>query len=154
MLCPRLLNKDPEATRQAWGNGWFEMGDLGKFDEDGNLMLVGRKKDIIIRGGQNIHPAEIENVLLTHPKISAVALVPMPDPVMGEKACAYVVPKAGEQLTFDEMTSFLRDKNMAPYKLPERFEVIGKLPLIAEQKPDKNTLRRDIAKKLEAESTA
>ncbi len=152
--CVHGFYKDPEATKQAWSDGWFRMGDLGRLDEHGNLLIVGRKKDIIIRGGQNIYPAEIESMLLTHPKISNVAIVSMPDPVMGEKACAYVVPKPGEQFTFDEIISFLKERNIAPYKLPERLEVIDRLPLVADQKPDKKALRQDIATKLQAEGKA
>lgn len=144
--------RDPEATRQAYSeDGWFKMGDLGKLDDQGNLMIVGRKRDMIIRGGQNIYPIEIENLLLTHPKVSAVAIVRMPDPIMGEKGCAYIVPKPGQKLTFDEMISFLRAKKIAPYKLPERIEFLDSLPLVGGQKVDKKALEQDIVRKLRAE---
>ena len=79
-------------------DGWFKTGDLGRFDEEGNLSIVGRKKDMVLRGGQNIYPQAIENLLLTHPKVGQVAVVAMPDPVMGERACAYVAPKGGIRL--------------------------------------------------------
>jgi non-ribosomal peptide synthetase component E (peptide arylation enzyme) len=128
------------------------MGDLGKFDEHGNLIIVGRKKDMIIRGGQNIYPVEIENLLLTHDKVSAVAVVGMKDPIMAEKVCAYVVPRMGERLTFEEMVSFLKSKNIAPYKLPERLEILDSLPLVSGQKVDKKALEKDIARKLEEEA--
>jgi non-ribosomal peptide synthetase component E (peptide arylation enzyme) len=144
--CVSGYYKDPEATRQAWTqDGWFGMGDLGKFDEHGNLMIVGRSKDIIIRGGQNIYPAEIEDMLMTHPHISEAAIVGIPDPIMGEKACAFVVPKPGQQLTFDGMVSFLQGKKIAAYKLPERLEVVERLPMLADgQKVDKRLLRQII----------
>ncbi|MDO8636269.1 MAG: fatty acid--CoA ligase family protein, partial [Dehalococcoidia bacterium] len=88
--------KDPDATAKLWSaDGWTKVGDLGKFDEKGNIAIMGRKKDMIIRGGQNIYPAEIENLLLKNPRVFSVAIVGMPDPIMGEKACAYVVPKPG-----------------------------------------------------------
>jgi non-ribosomal peptide synthetase component E (peptide arylation enzyme) len=144
--------KDPERTQQTWDkNGWARTGDLGRFDGQGNLMIVGRIKDIIIRGGQNIDAAEVEAVLRTHPKVSEVAVVAMPDPILGEKACAYVVTKPGQQnLTFAEMVSFMRDK-VAAFKLPERLEIIKALPLVAETKINKRALRQDIAEKLKAE---
>ncbi|MBI4333408.1 MAG: AMP-binding protein [Chloroflexi bacterium] len=141
---------DPESTWAAWSkDGWFHMGDLGRFDEKGNLVITGRKKDIIIRGGQNIYPAEIEQLLVTHPKVLEAAVVKMPDAVMGEKACAYVVPRSGENFAFDDMIMFLREKDVATYKLPERLEVIDKLPMVAAgQKVDKKALEADIRSKL------
>jgi 2,3-dihydroxybenzoate-AMP ligase len=147
--------KDLESTLKAWGSlgleGFFRSGDLGRFDESGNLILIGRKKDVIIRGGQNIHPTEIEGLLLTHPKIRSVALVSMPDAVMGEKACAYVALNPGEELTFEEMTSFLKGKKIASYKLPERLEVLDELPLRGHQKVVKGELQKDLIRKLQAE---
>jgi len=145
--------KNPEATWQAWTeDGWFKMGDLGKLDDQGNLIIVGRKKDIIIRGGQNIYPGEIENILISHPKVSTVAIVPMPDPVMVEKACAYIVPKSGQTFTFNEMVSYLKKEGIASYKVPERLELLDKLPMLAEgQKVDKKSLQQDIVQKLKAE---
>ena len=152
-MCGFGYYKDPEASMKVWTqDGWYHMGDLGKFDEKGNLILIGRAKDMIIRGGQNIYPLEIENLLLTHPKVLDVAIVGMPDPVMGEKACAYVVPKAGQEFKFDEMVSFLKEKKIANYKLPERLEIIGKLPAVAGQKIDKKALQQAIAQKLKSES--
>lgn len=134
---------DQEATRQAWTeDGWFRTGDLGMIDEKGNLAIVGRKKDMIIRGGENIYPVEIENLLITHPKILHVVIVKMPDPVMGEKACAFVVPRQGQDFTFDEMISFLKAKEIAHYKLPERLEILDAMPMVGgDQKVNKNVLR-------------
>jgi non-ribosomal peptide synthetase component E (peptide arylation enzyme) len=147
--------KNPEETLKAWGGlglaGHFQSGDLGQFDESGNLILIGRKKDVIIRGGQNIYPVEIEGLLLTHPKIKSVAIVSMPDPIMGEKACAYVALNPGEQLTFEEMISFLQGMKISPYKLPERLEILAELPLRGHQKVAKGELRKDLIQKLQTE---
>jgi non-ribosomal peptide synthetase component E (peptide arylation enzyme) len=144
--------KDPVATREAWKDGWFMMGDLGKLDERGNLIIVGRRKYMINRGGQKIYPNEIESLLFKNPKVSDVAIVRMPDPIMGEKACAYVVPKPGESFNFDEMISFLKKEGVTTYQLPERIELIDKLPMIADgQKVDIGALEKDIIRKLEAE---
>jgi non-ribosomal peptide synthetase component E (peptide arylation enzyme) len=150
--CASGYYKDPETTWAAWTkDGWFKMGDLGRFDGGGNLVLAGRKKDMIIRGGQNIYPVEIENLLSSHPKVADVAIVGMPDPAMGEKACAYVVPRPGQDLSFEEMVSFLREKGIATYKLPERLEFIDKLPLVGEQKVNKKHLVQGITEKLQKE---
>jgi non-ribosomal peptide synthetase component E (peptide arylation enzyme) len=145
--------RDLETTWQVWTrDGWYRTGDKGKINEQGKLMILGRKKDMIIRGGQNIYPAEIENLLLGHPKVLGVAVVGMPDPVMGERACAYVATRESQEFTFDEMISFLKEKNMAPYKLPERLELIESIPMVgADQKVDKNVLRQDIIEKLKGE---
>jgi non-ribosomal peptide synthetase component E (peptide arylation enzyme) len=121
---------------------------LGRFDEQGNLVIVGRKKEMIIRGGQNIYPVEIENLLMTHAHVSQVAVVKMPDSVMGEKACAYIVLEGGRALTFEQMTAFLQEKGVAAYKLPERLEIIDALPLLASGKVDKKRLEEDVAEKL------
>ncbi|MDZ4246185.1 MAG: AMP-binding protein, partial [Dehalococcoidia bacterium] len=134
--------KDPEATRQAWtGDGWFRMGDLGKLDQRGNLIIVGRKKDVIIRGGQNIFPAEIENLLLTHPAVSEAAVIGVPDSIMGERACACFVLKPGTGFTREEMISFLSGKEIASYKIPEQIKILEALPKVADgQKVDKKAL--------------
>lgn len=94
---------------------------------------------------------EVEGLLLTHPKIKSVAIVVMPDPIMGEKACAYVALNPGQQLTFEEMTSFLKGKKIAPYKLPERLEILEELPLRGYQKVAKRELQEDLFRKLQAE---
>jgi non-ribosomal peptide synthetase component E (peptide arylation enzyme) len=148
--------RDVQATKEAWGElgegGWWRSGDLARFDDRGNIIFAGRRKDVIIRGAQNIYPMEIENLLFTHPKVSQVAIVGMPDPLMGERACAYVVPKPGQEFSFDEMVSFLRGKNIAPYKLPERLEIVDRMPAAGDvAKVDKKELARDIAQKLKAE---
>ncbi len=144
--------RDPEATWHAWtGDGWFKTGDLGRLDEHGNLILVGRKKDLIIRGGQNIYPAELETLLLTHPSVAEAAVVAMPDTVMGEKACAYVVLRPGRTLSFKEMVKFLTDQDIALYKIPERLESIETMPTVGGGiKIDKKVLQKDIADKVKA----
>jgi len=141
--------KDPERTKATFNKEGFQFsGDTCVMDTDGFIRVVGRKKDIIIRGGMNISPAEVENLLYTHPKIQDIAIVAMPDERMGEKACAYVVPKPGETLSFDEMVAFLKEKKLATYKLPERLEVVQELPMTASGKVQKYLLRDDIARKL------
>ena len=109
---------------------------------------MGREKEMILRGGQNIFPREIEDVLLTHPKVQDVAVIGLPDPVMGERACACVVPKQGQKPTLEEIVSFLREKGIGVHKLPERLELMTSLPMIADgQKVDKRLLVKKILEK-------
>jgi len=147
--------RNMEQTLETWGalgkEGWFRTGDQARIDEKGNIVLTGRKKDMIIRGGQNIYPSEIEGILFMHPKVRQAALVGMPDPIMGEKACAYISLMEGEYFTFEEMIAFLKTKKMASYKLPERLEIVSELPMRDSQKVAKASLREDIAKKLKDE---
>lgn len=145
--------KDDKATWEAWTkDGWYKTGDLGKFNEDGNLLIVGRKKEMIKRGGQNIYPIELEKLLGDHPDVLEVAVVGMPDPVMLERTVAYVVPKKGKVFSFGDMVNFLKEKSIAPFKIPERLEIVDQMPtLAAGQKIDKKVLRADIIEKLKAE---
>lgn len=147
--------KNMPETLRAWGTlgpgGMRRSGDLVQMDKDGRLILLGRKDDMIIRGGSNIYPAELESLLITHPKIEAAAVVPMPDPVMGETVCAYVKVSPGEELAFEEMIAFLKSKKIATYKLPERLEVRESLPLKGAQKIGKASLKKEIIEILKQE---
>jgi non-ribosomal peptide synthetase component E (peptide arylation enzyme) len=129
-------------------DGWTTTGDIVKFDQ-GCLWILGRAKDMIIRGGQNIYPAEIEGLLNDHPKVASVAVVGYPDREMGERACAYVIPKGGQAITFQEMVDFLKGKQLAMYKLPERLEVVSEFPAVGDSgKVNKEALKKDIAEKV------
>ena len=144
--------KNPELNKETWQEGWFDTTNQGSLDKDGNLIIMGRRRDVIIRGGQNIYPKETEDLLVQHPKISEVSVVRMPDRVMGEKACAFVVPRRGQQITFEEVIDFLKSNRLAPFKLPERLEVREELPLVpAGQKVDVIQLEKEIAEILEQE---
>jgi non-ribosomal peptide synthetase component E (peptide arylation enzyme) len=142
--------KSPELNEEVrMDEKWYKIGDFGKVDAEGNLIIIGRTDDVILRGGQNIYPAEIEILLADHPKIERVAVVGMPDRTMGQKCCAFVVPRQGEIPTFNEIVSFLKNKGIAPYKLPERIKIIDELPYTQEQKIDRKVLRVRIAEELE-----
>lgn len=144
--------KNPEMTKEVWRNGWVDMKELGKLDSEGNLILVGRKRDTIIRGGQNLYPREIEDLIMQHPDVAEAAVVAMPDFEMGQKACAYVTPRVGKTFTFEEMIRYLKSKKLAMFKLPERLEVMERLPLAAGgQKIDRRALEEDLAEKLKNE---
>jgi len=144
--------KEPDLTKATWDvDGWYNTKDLAMVDEDGNIHLMGRASDMINRGGQNIYPVEVENILRTHPKVDDICIVPMPDPLLGNRACAYIVPREGETFTFEEMLERLEQEKMAKYKRPERIEILDKLPRLPTGKIDKVSLVEDIKKKLEDE---
>jgi non-ribosomal peptide synthetase component E (peptide arylation enzyme) len=146
--------EDYEGTIAAFKpDGFFHSGDLVRMTPDGYLEVKGRSKDIIIRGGLNINPGEIEDILIKHPQVGNVAIVGMPDRVLGERSCAFVVPKKEGAFTFEEMVSFLKEKGVATFKLPERLEFIDEIPLSEGKKPAKNILRENIEKKLRQEGS-
>ncbi|CAN5733748.1 medium-chain fatty-acid--CoA ligase [soil metagenome] len=135
-----LLN-DPEGTRNVWdAEGWLHSGDLGVIDSDGYLSVVGRKKDMIIRGGQNIHPGAIEEVLLQHPHVAEVAIVAFDDSVLGERIAACVVSR-NVALTLDDLKVLIRSHGMAAWHQPELLVIVDEMPKNAGGKIDKRHLR-------------
>ena len=132
-------------------DGYYRTGDLVRLHRSGNFVVEGRRKDLINRGGEKISAEEIENLILTHPAVQNAAVVAMPDPVLGERACAYVVLRQGATLDFKRLCGFLEDKRIARFKLPERLELIPQLPTTAVGKISKKDLRDDIARKLSYE---
>lgn len=147
---------EPELTALVLDDdGWYYSGDLCRKDADGYIKITGRKKDMIIRGGENISSRELEDILLQHPKVRDAGVVAMPDERLGERVCAYVVSKDNQHpLTFDDMTAFFRSKRVAKYKCPERLERVICLPRTASGKIKKFLLREDILFKLEAEKSS
>jgi cyclohexanecarboxylate-CoA ligase len=145
--------KRPEFTRQAHTpDGWFRTGDRATLDEEGYLAITGRSKDVIIRGGENIPVAEVENLLFAHPKVAGVAIVAMPDPRLQERACAFVIPRAGDALTLAELVAYLDARQLAKQKFPERLEIVSEFPMTPSGKIQKYRLRQLIKDKLEAEA--
>jgi acyl-CoA synthetase (AMP-forming)/AMP-acid ligase II len=139
--------KAEELTRQTFDDdGWYYTGDQATLDEDGYVRIVGRIKDMIIRGGQNIYPAELESVLLTHPKIKQAAVIGVPDAIAGEKVLAYVIPEIGFTVpTPVEVLNFCR-KQMAAYKVPANVFYVESFPLNATGKVLKRVLRENALK--------
>jgi len=133
--------------------GWFRTGDLAARDAGGYLTIRGRKKDIVLRGGENISVAEVEDLLYDHPLISEVAVVAMPDPVMVERACAFVVPPGGVPPTLDDLARYLAGQGVARQKIPERVEVVSELPKTLSGKVQKFRLREIIRDTLARESS-
>jgi long-chain acyl-CoA synthetase len=133
--------QDPEATRQTFAGGWLRTGDLGRLDKEGFLYIVDRKKDMIIRGGENIYCVEIENVLQSHPGVFEAAVVGEPDKVFGEQVKAHIVSNPGYSLSMDEILDFC-DEHLADFKIPKYVEFVRELPRNPAGKIDKEMLRR------------
>lgn len=138
-VCAGYWNR-PEETRKAIVDGWLHTGDLAHCDEDGHYWIDGRAKDVIISGGENIYPIEVENVLAGHPSISEVALIGLPDERWGEVGCACIVVKDQEQLDSAELLAWTRER-LARYKVPRRIVVLESLPRTGAAKVDKKALR-------------
>ncbi|MGE0715104.1 MAG: cyclohexanecarboxylate-CoA ligase [Alphaproteobacteria bacterium] len=130
-------------------DGWFDTGDLARLDADGYVRITGRTKDVVIRGGENIPVVEVEGLIYQHPAVAECAVVGMPDPRLGERACAYVVLRPGTALAFAELVEFLGTKKLARNYLPERLEVVASLPRTPSGKIQKFRLR-EMAKELTA----
>jgi long-chain acyl-CoA synthetase len=141
----------PAETKEAIRDGWFLTGDLGKFDEDGYLTIVDRKKDMIIAGGYNIYPVELDGVLMGHPKILEACAIGIPHEYRGETVKAFIVTRKGETLTADEVSNHCK-KNLAAYKVPKIIEFIDELPKSAVGKILRRKLKEMEVAKMKKES--
>ena len=138
-VCKGYWN-NPQGTKETFTNGWLHTGDVGKVDEDGYLFLLDRKKDMIIRGGENIYCIEVENALYSHPKVLEAAVVGIPDKVFGEQVKAAIVLKPGETATEEEIRTFCL-KQLADYKVPKYVTFLDALPRNPGGKVIKSILR-------------
>jgi len=141
---PKLYDVDAD--------GWFDTGDIARMDLQGYIRICGRKKDIIIRGGENIPVVQIESALYKMPQVAEVAIVAMPDPRLGERACAFVVARSGMRITMKDVRSFLADDGVAKQFWPERLEILEQMPRTPTGKIQKFVLR-DLAKDLSVQHT-
>jgi acyl-CoA synthetase (AMP-forming)/AMP-acid ligase II len=123
----REYYKDPEATARMWEGGWLHTGDLGYLDADGYLYIVGRKKEMIVRGGMNVYADDVEAALQAHPAVVEAAVVGVPHDVLGEDVAAYVVVRPGETLSRDELGRFVGER-LADYKVPRQISFLAELP--------------------------
>jgi cyclohexanecarboxylate-CoA ligase len=146
---------NPEATAACLGDdGWFRTGDLASLDAAGNVRILGRRKEQINRGGLKFNPADVEDVLIRHPRVQMAALVGMPDHRLGERNCCFVVARPGPPPTLDELAALLVEAGVAKFKWPERLEVVETLPLTPTGKVQRPILRERISQQLDAEAAA
>lgn len=139
----------PEYNSRAFtSDGFYRSGDLMRRHPSGNYMVEGRKKDLINRGGEKISAEEIENLILTHPAVQNVACVPMPDPILGERMCAFVILRSGASLALEQLVTFLIKEEIAKHKLPERLEIVDDFPLSPFGKVSKKDLTERITLRL------
>ncbi|WP_316151774.1 AMP-binding protein [Cupriavidus sp. BIC8F] len=132
--------EDGERTREAIRDGWMHTGDLATIDDEGYCNIVGRVKDMLIRGGENIYPREIEEFLFRHPKVQAVQVFGVPDQKYGEEVCAWIVLKPGQTATEDEIRTFCRDQ-IAHYKIPRYIRFVSEMPMTVTGKVQKFVMR-------------
>jgi 2,3-dihydroxybenzoate-AMP ligase/mycobactin salicyl-AMP ligase len=143
--------RNPEENEKMFDkDGYFRTGDVAKIDPKGNVALVGRIKEMINRGGESISAVEVEKLISDHPDVVLVAVVPMPDPEMGERVCAYIQPRPGARLHFNDILSFLKNRKASVLHFPERIEFIDAMPFTKAEKIDKMALVKDIKGKIES----
>ncbi|MGZ4144256.1 MAG: AMP-binding enzyme, partial [Actinomycetota bacterium] len=139
---------DPAMDAEAFTeDGWFRTGDIGRFDADGYLAITDRKKDIIIRGGENISAREVEEILARHPKVLEAAVTPVSDERYGERVCAFVMTRDAQTLSLDEILEHFKTNGVAKQKTPERLEIVDSFPRTLSGKIQKYVLRRQIEKR-------
>jgi non-ribosomal peptide synthetase component E (peptide arylation enzyme) len=134
---------ESESDVETWVHGYFDVGEIGRFDTHGNLVVLGRSDDVIIRAAHNIYPEDVEALLVRHPSIQEAAVVGIPDPIYGQKVCAFVSLRPDHEISLSEMTDFLSKAGLAQFKLPELLEVLPDLPRVpTEQKVNRKELVR------------
>ena len=133
--------KDPEATATAFRNGWFHTSDIGYRDRDGFYFIVDRKSDMIIRGGENIYPREIDEILYQHPAVAAAAAMGVPDPLYGEEVAAFLVLKDGMNVSEEDLLSYCRQR-LADYKCPKTIRFVAEIP----KGPTGKLLKRELSR--------
>jgi fatty-acyl-CoA synthase len=133
--------------------GWMHSGDLAVIDRDGFCNIVGRIKDMLIRGGENIYPREIEEYLIRHPKVQAVQVFGIPDQRLGEEVCAFVIPKPGQTVSAEELRSFCQGR-IAHFKIPRYIRFVAEFPMTATGKPQKFMMRKQMTGELKLSEIA
>jgi len=142
------LNNPEETSSAFWGDSWFRSGDVGLMDQDGYLYIVDRIKDMIITGGENVYPREVEEVLYTRQEVEGCAVVGVPDKEWGERVTAFIVPKPGQKIVPEELKTFLKSR-LSPFKVPKEYIVVGELPKSPAGKILKRELKKEYPKRSE-----
>jgi fatty-acyl-CoA synthase len=144
---------DPVRTAEAVRDGWMHTGDLATLDAQGYCNIVGRVKDMVIRGGENVYPREVEEFLFSHPKVAAVQVFGVPDSRYGEELCAWIITKPGQSCTEDEVRAFCLDQ-IAHYKVPRYIRFVDELPVTVTGKPQKFIMREAMVRELGLKAAA
>jgi long-chain acyl-CoA synthetase len=142
------LNNPEETSSAFWEDGWFRSGDVGLLDEDGYLYIVDRIKDMIITGGENVYPREVEEVLYTRQEVEGCAVVGIPDKEWGERVTAFIAPKPGQKIVPEELKAYLKSR-LSPFKIPKEYIVVSELPKSAAGKILKRELKKEYVKRSE-----
>jgi acyl-CoA synthetase len=153
-ITPGYYGNDEANAKLFRPDGWMYLGDIVEIDQDDYLSVVGRTADFIIRGGHNISAPAVEEEILAHPRIGMAAVVAMPDPVVGERVCAYIVTDDGGDLSVEDLAAFLAAEGVSKTMWPERIVVVGELPRAAGAKVAKAELRVDIERRMREEAAA
>lgn len=141
--------KNPVENKKSFTtDGFFKTGDMARIDEAGNLKITGRIKDLIIRGGENVSPAQVEELVGAYPGVADVAVIGMPDKALGERVCAYVRPAAGQTLNEKDIQAFMEDRGASKLLIPEKFVFVDTLPMTEAGKHNKKALREDIKRRI------
>jgi long-chain acyl-CoA synthetase len=138
--------RSPEVTGEALRDGWLYTGDIGYLDDEGYLFIVDRKKDLIIRGGFNVYPRDVEDGLLEHPAVELAGVVGKPDPLHGEEVVAFVSLRGGEELTPEQLIDWARTR-IGGYKYPREVRIVDSIPLTPVGKIDRKLLRSRVSEK-------
>ena len=144
---------EPEKNRESFTDGWYGSGDIVIRRPDGNLVVAGRDKDMILRGGENISAEEVESLAYQVKGIEMAAAVAMPDPVLQERICLYATLKSGYTVTLQDVAASMRARGVAAFKIPERLVIVQSLPMTKVGKIDKKQLREDIRQRLQGEAS-
>jgi long-chain acyl-CoA synthetase len=142
------LNNPEETSSAFWGDGWFRSGDVGFLDEDGYLFIVDRIKDMIITGGENVYPREVEEVLYTRQEVEGCAVVGIPDKEWGERVTAFITPKPGQKVAPEELKTYLKAR-LSPFKVPKEYVILDELPKSPAGKILKRELKEEYRKRSE-----
>jgi long-chain acyl-CoA synthetase len=142
------LDNPDETAEVFWEDGWFRSGDIGLFDQLGYVYIVDRLKDMIITGGENVYPREVEEQLYTRPEVEECAVIGLPDKEWGEKVAVFIVPRQGRTVAPDELKAFLKSK-LSPFKVPKEYFVVNELPKSPAGKILKREVKKQILKRIE-----
>ena len=144
LMLPKYFSNELANRSTFTKDGWFRTGDIARIDAAGNVTITGRIKDVINRGGVKYNPRDVEELLLSHPSVIQAAIVPVPDPILGERACCVLVTDQRHELSLEEICKFLDDHNVSKVKWPEKIKIVDEMPMTPTRKIIKTRLLSDL----------